>query len=167
MSGVDLPRVREDGLQLEEHRGFQKRLWIAQRIAWVCFALLLLAALAGLTGSGGPLSTATEQVAGGEITYPRFTRWADTDSLQATFGPGEGERSLLLSPSFTEGFQIDGILPQPIRAEALPEGQRLIFDAAQGAQVTLHLTTQRPGLISFEAALDGGPATEFLSIALP
>ena len=31
------PPVRKDGLQLHEDRAFQRRLWRAQRIAWVCY----------------------------------------------------------------------------------------------------------------------------------
>jgi hypothetical protein len=49
------PALRE----VEAQIGFQRRLWRAERIGWGCMALLVLAALAGLTGGGGPLSRAT------------------------------------------------------------------------------------------------------------
>ena len=47
--------VRPDGLQLDEDRGFQRRFWRAERIAWGTFAAIMLAALSGLFGGSGPL----------------------------------------------------------------------------------------------------------------
>lgn len=36
--------LRSDGLQLDEHRGFQERFWKIERVGWLVFAILVNAA---------------------------------------------------------------------------------------------------------------------------
>lgn len=161
--------LRADGLQLEEHRRFQERFWKAERWAWLGYGLIVLAALAGLTGAGGPLAHGHAGLGDGGIDYPRIARWEGTDALSVTFAPGGAERSLTLSAGFAEGFQVQDIQPVPEHSKARPEGQRLRFTLPAGAPATvmLHVRPTTPGLARFRATLDGGPAATLTTLVLP
>lgn len=166
---TEAPAIRDDGLQLDEHRDFQERFWVAERVAWVAFAAIILAALIGLTGAGGPLSRAKAASDGSEISYPRITRWEASDSLTVNFAPGGSERSLTLSPAFAESFQLEDVQPQPDRAEARPEGERLIFSLPAGkpATVTLHVRAHKPGPARYQARIDGTSVRTLSTFILP
>lgn len=51
----EVPPIRPDGLQLDEHRQFQERFWTIERAAWIVFGMIVIAALAGAFGAGGRL----------------------------------------------------------------------------------------------------------------
>src|SRR6185503_14041101 len=79
--------VRSEGLELEEHVGFQRRDWLAQRIAWVLMVLFVGAAAVGLFGSG-PLSRARADVPGlMTLEYDRFGRLETTEALKVRLEP--------------------------------------------------------------------------------
>lgn len=163
------PSIREDGLQLEEHREFQERLWTVQRAAWLLFGVLLLIALAGLTGGGGMLSHSTVQLQAGTIDYPRLSRWEATDELTATFATAGDEHRLSLSKPFSTFYQIEDIQPEPEQSLTTPNGQLLVFKATDGGrgEVMLHLRALRPGFAEYEVGMDGGKTTEITTFILP
>lgn len=163
------PSIRDDGLQLDEHTKFQERFWVVERIAWIAFGLLLVAALLGFTGSGGPISRTVLAIEGGTIDFPHVTRWEAADEIVVRFAPGEAERSLTLSSEFAEAMQIEAIQPEPARSVAGPEGTVLVFETAAGApaDVTLHVTPLKSGLPTFEARIGDGAATSLSMLVLP
>src|SRR5690606_25597894 len=69
------PPIRKDGLQIDERRHFQEIFWTVERFAWIIFALILLLALLGLTGSGGYFAKTTQTLDAGTAEYARFSRW--------------------------------------------------------------------------------------------
>lgn len=169
-SDIRTPTIREDGLQLDEHRPFQERFWVVERISWIAFGLLLVAAMLGLTGSGGPLSRSTHEVAGGTIEVPAIARWQTKDELVVRFAPAETDsRRLTLSPAFADSFQINAIQPAPERSVVSGAGTVLIFATEPGSQasVTLHITPQHPGLADLAMAIDDAAATTISSVILP
>lgn len=171
MSGsqVKAPAIRDDGLQLEEHRAFQERFWSLQRVAWVLFGLLLLAALLGLTGSGGPLSRAQVALEGGTIDYPRIARWEAADEVIVRFAPGAEQHRLTLSSGFADALQIEGIQPEPESSAAGADGAVLTFATAAGeaAEVTIHVTPLQPGYSTFAVQIDDGAPETLGVLALP
>jgi hypothetical protein len=171
MAEADLkaPEIREDGLQLEEHRSFQERFWVVERIAWIAFGVLLLAALVGLTGSGGPLSRTVTSLEGGTIDFPHIMRWEAADEIVVRFAPGAAERSLTLSSGFAEAFQIEDIQPQPSGSVAGAGGAVMMFEteAAAPAEVTLHVTPLKPGWPTVNASIGDGAAASLSMLVLP
>jgi hypothetical protein len=148
----------EPDLHLDEDRTFQERMWRAQRVAWVGFGVIVVAALAGLTGVGGPFARATEVSAAGAIDYPRVARWEADDSLVVTFAPStQGGRTVSLSREFLDLFEIVDIEPHPAGATATGDGETLAFDVAPGtsATVALKVRSAHPGLTTNYVALDG------------
>ena len=168
-SDPDAPPIRADGLQLEDDRPFQEAFWTVERGAWVCFALLVLLSLAGLTGGGGPLSYGTVATEGGSIEYPQVARWKTPDDLTVQFGAGAAERSLTLSPGFSDSFQIEAIQPQPERSTVTNGGHRLTFrfSADAAGRVEIHLRPSGPGIAAFQATLDDGAPVELFTVVLP
>lgn len=168
MRHLDQPAIRPDGLQLQDHRSYQEKLWTVERFAWIVFILITLAALLGATGAGGPISRQMAVTEPGRIDYPRIARWQASDELTVEFAATAGPRRLRLSPEFARSFQVEGVQPTPERVEATPEGQEMHFAAADGpAQVVMHLRPQSPGLARYRASLNGGEALELWTLILP
>ncbi len=158
MGSLEQPIVREDGLQLDEHRRFQERFWTIERIAWCVFALIIVAGLCGAFGSGGPLATKVTVIDRAIIEHPRIGRWEGADEMMVRFKPDHAEqtRSLFLSNSFAEVFQVEDIQPLPMRTVIEAGGQRLFFDnpGNDGGMVTIHLRAQSAGSASFNLGID-------------
>lgn len=161
--------IRDDGLQLEEHREFQERFWTIERWAWMAFGLILLLGLAGLAGGGGLLAHTNIVTDAGEVDYPRVARWESADEMTITFGLPAGEHRLALSPRFSQFFQIEDIQPMPERSFTSPAGEVMEFQAENGppSKVVLHLRAQRPGLARYDISLDGGSPVGVTTVVLP
>jgi hypothetical protein len=161
--------IRDDGLQLDEQRGFQERFWTVERWAWMIFGLILLLALAGLSGGGGFLAHSVAELEAGEVEYPRVARWESSDEVTVTFGQQSEEHRLTLSPQFSQFFQLEDIQPLPDRSLATPAGEVMVFQSGDGApaKVVLHLRSQRPGIARYDISLDGGRPVGVTTVVLP
>lgn len=152
------PAATQDKLDLDQDRRFSERWWKAERVVWCAFGLVGLAALLGLTGSGGWLADATVQSSVGSVEYPRVTRWQADDSMQVEFAAsGATQRRLTLSSEFTALFVIVDIEPRPVASAATAAGEVLTFEVgAQGAgRVSFQLRAQHPGYVSYFAQIEG------------
>lgn len=161
--------ISKPTLELEDHRRFQMAFWRMQRIAWVGFALILMAALVGLTGAGGPLSRGSAQFAAGVIDHPRVARWNAAEEFRVRLGAGAAEREIVLSTAFADHFQIEDVRPAPVRSIAGARGDRLLFEVEPGQPlvVVVHVRAQRPGLVTYSVGLDGGAPRILHSTVLP
>ena len=155
---LSAPTVRQDGLQLDEHRGFQEGFWKVERFAWAAFVGFVALALLGLTGDGGAFARATATVPGATLDYPRIGRWEASDTFFVRFDAAGRQRTLLLSPEFASNFEIRDIQPTPEHSEASAEGNRMIFSSAEGQpmNVKLELRAHAPGLTTYGVAVDEG-----------
>lgn len=104
--------------EVEEDRTFQERFWTAQRFAWSAMGLFIVAALAGATGSGGPLADAVAETPGGTIEYPRIARWQAAERMtvrvcdRRTIKPSSHVQFL----TGNSGRVQAEVMPQPCRA---------------------------------------------------
>jgi hypothetical protein len=116
----DKTRVSAHGeppLELDEDLAFHKRERVMRRVGTAGLCVFLLAAFAGLFGSG-PLSNAEARSRDTSVVaqYERFTRNGASTRLHFTVRPQtSGPIQLTLNSSFLEGVQIEQILPGPIR----------------------------------------------------
>ncbi|MFC7376965.1 hypothetical protein [Brevundimonas sp. GCM10030266] len=158
-----------DALSLKTDPAFQERFWRVQRVAWVVFALFVVAALAGLTGAGGPLSRAEVRTPEGLVDSPRVGRWSAADEMRFELSGQNGLARVDLSDRFAAHFQVHDIQPAPDRTEATDDGQALIFIAPDSARstVVLHVTAENPGLARFDVRLNGGAPVAVTSVILP
>ncbi|HVL79098.1 MAG TPA: hypothetical protein VM346_07390 [Sphingomicrobium sp.] len=135
------------GLQVNEDRHWQETLWTAQRFAWAAMALLVVLAMLGATGKGGPLATASVKSTGATIEYPRITRWQSADQLSVRLpANASGEVQIELSQPFVELFSIESVEPEPSRMEASGQGHRFAFNVSGGGGqplIVFHIKASR------------------------
>ncbi|WP_309084295.1 hypothetical protein [Chelativorans sp.] len=157
---MQAPPVRDDGLQLDERRHLQRAFWSVERFAWVVFALVLLLAIAGFTGSGGYFSKAEAAFPAGQIEYPRVARWEASDEVSVSFNGGADRHRLTFDHTFFEYFEAEGIHPEPERMTTGPDGVVMEFAAEEQApvKVILYLRAMHPGLAQYRVGLDGSAA---------
>jgi hypothetical protein len=160
-----VPPVREDGLQLEEARDFQERFWTIERVAWIGFALVLIAAIAGLTGSGGLFARQTATVGGNAFGYPIVTRRQAAETFELSIGQAQ-EPALVLSEGFSQAFQLELVQPGPTSEKVSPKGLELTFEGLPGGTIYLHARPQSPGLVSFGVKM-GGETRRVSLLVLP
>jgi hypothetical protein len=160
------------GLDLGEDRAFQERFWTAERVAWFIMVLIILAALAGLTGHGGPLARATAGGASGEVDYPRITRWEASDEFNLTLPETSGDEAAVeVDSSFSNIFEIEDIQPQPSKSMVTGAGHRLVFELGEPAgsrKITVHVRAMKPSLgTSVDLRLNDGPPLRLRPVVLP
>ena len=145
-----LPRV--GSLELGQDLRFQQRSWQVQRAGWACFALVILAALAGLFGHG-PLSRAAAASPDGSLAveYHRFVRMQSPTELRVRFDAAavtDGEVRIWLDRGYVERIRLQPVVPQPQQVEIGADRLTYVFSAAKlearGA-VTFHLQFQSFG----------------------
>ena len=163
-----MPVIREDGLQLEEHRGFQRAFWLVQRCAWVLFGLILLMALSGLTGAGGHLGRGNLTFRNGELDFPRVARWAASDEIRVRFDAGGDAHSLSFGSVFYDYFEVEAVQPEPQQMLASVEGTTMQFRTRphSPAHVVVYVRPLRPGFPRYPVQLDAA-AAEVRGVVLP
>lgn len=153
--------LRPDGLQLDEDRPFQRKLWRAQRLLWASFAFVLLLAALGLTGRGGWLGQRLVQIESGTVTFPRIARRDAPETLPVTFTQDQTFHELFLGTAFLRDFRIETVTPAPRSQMQTQDGVILRFAADGPAphHLFLHVSPQTAGLTRFYLALDGLPVS--------
>lgn len=158
-------------LQLSEDRRWQEYLWTTQRIGWVLMAVFVLAAILGLTGSGGPLATASATTPGGTVEYPRVARWAAKEQIVFKVpASAQGSVELTLSPDFNDVFAVDAIVPRPASSAATAAGHRYAFDleGAGAKAIVFNVTAGPPALFPRVSARFGSSSpAEMRVVVLP
>ncbi len=136
---------------VEDNGSFQRRLWFAQRCAWVIFALILLACLFGLLGRGGMFSRSIVHFTQGSIDLPAISRWNAPDDLKITLNAAAQDQIILVDPQFLESFSVEGI--DPPQQATIARGGRIgyVFSADQAGptSIVFRLQTQQPGWRSY------------------
>ncbi|WP_018000331.1 hypothetical protein [Paracoccus sp. N5] len=145
----DVPPVRADGLQLVESRAFQERFWRAQRLVWIAFGALMLAALLGLTGSGGPLHSRVLQFPGASVEMPRIARWEGNDEITVTLRDAD---TLAIGNDFFDGVGLQRIQPEP---ETVLHGDRQEMRFSGPGKVVLQIRPEHFGLVRFDLGIGG------------
>lgn len=158
------------GLQVTEDRSWQEKFWTAQRVGWALMAMFILAAVAGLTGMGGPLASARAELGGGTIDYPRITRWQADDQLQVSISPASlADVELTLSRDFVQLFAIESIQPEPAEVQATAAGHRFTFETEPGERervITFTVRATRPVIAQPVAASLGNAQPQRLTITV-
>jgi len=138
----------------------------------VLMVVFTLAALAGLTGMGGPLASARAELGGGMIEYPQITRWQADDQLEVRLDPAlAGNAELTLSPQFVQLFAISSIQPEPKEVRATNAGHRFTFETDQGGGervIVFNLRASKPVIGQrVEASLGNGRPARMTITVLP
>ena len=167
--GASTPLLEEEG---EEHAAIGWE-WRAQRLGWMVLALIVVAALAGLFGTG-PLSWSNASAADGSISveYPRFARNGGPVALHLRVDPSaaaEGQVRVVLSTGLLESLEISRIVPEPESQASVDDGVVLTF-ALEGdtpLEATVSATGDTMGRHDGALGLDGEPPVEFWQFFYP
>ncbi len=165
---------RVDDLEVGQDVDFNRREWAVQRVGWVVMALVVLAALLGLTGSG-VLARASVGDAGDPLRfeYSRFDRLEAPTTLDARIDAdavGGGQVELWVDRAYLQGVQVQKITPEP---EAVRSGaDRLIYvfgvdEPGQPITVTFDLQHTSFGWASGRVGLVDGPSLDFGQLVFP
>jgi hypothetical protein len=143
---MPLPRVGD--LEVAEDPVFERRSWRIERIGWVCMALVILAGLAGLLGSG-PLGRGTHTEGALVLQYQRFARMEAPMRLELSFGADavrDGKARVWIERRYLERVKLERVVPQPETVEAGAERLTYVFAAQpQGGSATFHLQSETFG----------------------
>ncbi|NLR97026.1 hypothetical protein HGP17_09275 [Rhizobium sp. P38BS-XIX] len=151
-----------------DQRAFQRAFWAVQRVAWLVFALILLACLLGLLGRGGIFSMKAVASSGGDIEIPAISRWNAPDEMRVTLGASVVDQTVYVDSRFLETFSVDGIDP-PQKTTVQKNGRiGYVFrsDETASAKIIFRLKTQQPGVRAFLVGIDNDVA-EHSTIILP
>jgi len=152
---------------VKEHMGFQKRMWVVERIGWGVLAAVALLGLTGLFGSGW-LSQGLAAGDGLSIDYERFERTTRLSDFSFHFPPGAAERTLHLNGAFQRNYEISRIEPQPLRSSAAPDGFAMTFALPPaGGTVILRAHARGYGLQHITARADDRPPLSFSIMIYP
>jgi hypothetical protein len=151
------------GLQIEQDLAFERRSWRIQRILWVVVGLVLLSALAGLTGRG-PLSRvqAGSRGLGLEIRYQRYERLHAPAAVELVMRPADASDpvvSLWIERRYLEAFEIEQVVPEPLQSMMGRDHVRYDFIALRPGEplaVRFSLAPRRAGLAQGRWGLDAG-----------
>jgi len=153
--------MAETKLELPEgvadHGALQRKIWAAQRVAWVVFALILVGCLLGAFGRDGYLARSTSSSEAGVVDFPLLTRWNAPDKLMVTFAPSADDRIFYVDERFFDTFSVEGLDP-PQKATLVKEGLTgYVFssDPVKPTRVTFRLQTQTPGLQTQTFGIEG------------
>ena len=171
--GVGWVLERVGDLEIDQDLAFERRHWTVQRIGSVIGALIVVAALLGVFGSG-PLSAAT---AGDEeslaVHYQRFVRFQGQGELVIVVGANlarEGQVEFWLATEFLDDIDLQGISPEPDEVRLAGDRQVFVFlvdDPAQPVQVTFTYVPNGLGKVSGAAGLVDGPRVSFTQFGYP
>lgn len=160
-------------LEINEDLEFEHRSWQVQRVAWAILGLVVLAALLGLLGGGGPLSVARAgQGSPLEITYARFARHNNPVEMAVRLRPGAApgdEARLWISSAYLDAVKIERIEPEPAQVVLGADRVTYVFrqGAGEGGRVVLHIMPQHVGRHEARVGLEGGPEHTLSQIVYP
>ncbi|HXH81412.1 MAG TPA: hypothetical protein VNN07_00620 [Candidatus Tectomicrobia bacterium] len=168
--------ARADGPELDTDEAFQRRSWRVQRVGWAVMVVVVLAALAGLLGSG-PISTATAVVPGTlRVEHQRFSRFKTPETLTVhldSAATGTDRVLVGIDRRYLDDSRIDAITPPPARVHAA--GDQLVYEfavARPGAPIIIAflLQPERLGLVRGRVVLhapDGARPATFWAFVYP
>lgn len=162
------------GLELDEHLAFQERQWRWERLGWILFGVIIIAALLGVFGTG-PLSntTATSPDELFQVSYERIVRHQGEAEYLLRIEPeaiSNGQVTVWFASATTATVRIDSVAPEP--SEVTVRGDRLAWtfaaDPAAGpVTIVFHVTPQEIGWETVQVGLDPGTSLTLRQVMLP
>ncbi|MDQ0121900.1 hypothetical protein J2W17_000845 [Pseudomonas lini] len=156
---------------VRENMAHQVKVWRFERSGWYALVLLVVLALLGLF-SRGPLSTRDVQGGDGKVRvqYEMFHRNGSINPMQlSVVGAPDAMVELELSGAMLDGFSIESLQPEPIRAVSAGQGIKLWVQTDAQGRANLHLTLRGDGLGLFHSriASPGATAVDFDQFIFP
>lgn len=126
-------------VQIDERPGFQNWFWGVQRFCWAALVVAIAAALAGLSGAGGPFSSVVSKGDVAVVSFPSIMRMNRAETLLIRGDAG----SVSFDRDFLDVLDVGTITPTPSRQLAVAGGMVLIFEGAGEMSVTVSVTPKK------------------------
>jgi hypothetical protein len=155
-------------LQIDEDLRFQRHEWQAQRLGRALLSLLVVAALLGLTGGGGPLSQAEATEPGGAIAidYQRFVRRGARSTIVVRLRTAPGQARLWISDEYLRQVRVEAISPEPDSVSVEQRRHVYTFKTdSPDVTVALELEHSTSGRLHADIGVAGGPGVGFQQLA--
>lgn len=165
-------RTQRSGLQISEDMAFQRRTWLVERIVWILLGLVLIAALLGFFGGGGPAASAETSTEDGNLSmqYERFLRLESPTQLRVVARPFGTTLRLWLERDYVEAIEITSIVPEPHRVEAAEDRYTFEFPltaSAETATVFFYIEPRKAWNLTGRLGLDGGAELMLRQLVYP
>jgi hypothetical protein len=161
-------------LEINEDIAFERREWRFQDAGAAAICLLLLAAIAGLFGSGAFSERRRTSADGGTtVEYQRYERLGAPAEVRVELRPGQaraGRLTLLVEAAYLGSFKIESITPRPEAELAGPDGVRYRFEVAESGEpsrVLFELRARKFGSARGGIGVDGRPAAVLRQFVYP
>jgi hypothetical protein len=161
-------------LELDDNELLQKMEWRVQRIGWLVWTLIIIAALAGLLGPG-MLSSSESSAADNSLTvaYDRFAHYHHPTSLELTVRPNAAagrDLRVKVSQSWLDRVQIHRIAPEPEGRQLEEEGVIFTFprsEALETGKIVFHIEFEQMGTSRGRIEVIGQEAATFNQFVYP
>jgi hypothetical protein len=164
-------RARE--LEIDQDEEFERRSFIVQRAGWILMAALVVAAAAGLLGSG-PLARATAAAPGAfTVEYDRLTRYQSDQALHVYLEPAVTrgrETRVWLNRQFLDSSKIESVVPTPLRVEGQADRLYYVFQMAKPGDplfIAFNIQAEQIGLVDGRVGLSEGHEVAFKQLVYP
>ena len=144
-------------VQINDNPAFQRRFWVVQRLVWVALTIVVILALAGLTGGGGRFTQGTVGDHTFTLSYPVLARRDAAAQVTITVaGPRDAAR-VHVEQAFLNRFHITDMSPAPTDVAATPWGQSYRFALTGDGLRSIRLTIvpQGAGRTDYAIVVDG------------
>lgn len=150
------PLVRIGDLELNQDLDLQRKTWTVQRIGWGGMALIVVAALAGVFGSG-PLTRTevTDNPQTFRLLYDRFGRYEGELVLQLVLSPEtttSNRVTVEIDRTYWTGHAVEHITPEPLISSIGIDGFLYTFETNAPSTPSVIVFRLRPKSIG---AMDG------------
>lgn len=148
--------VRIDDLEINQDLGVQRKTWVLQRIGWGGMALIVLAALGGVFGSG-PLARmdVSDDRHTFRLEYDRFGRYEGETALRLVLSPETtktGRVTVEINRAYWAGQAVEHITPEPLVSSLGIDGFVYMFETKAPSTPAVITFRLRP---EYLGALDG------------
>jgi hypothetical protein len=163
---------RVGDIEIEQDLDLERREWTVERIGWVVMILLVIAALAGLFGSG-PFSVGRARVSGLEVEYRRVERKNAPTTLTVHLeeGAATGEEvRLWLARDFVDSVEIKRVTPDPEAVISGAERDTYVFrveETGNPGSVVFHYEPDQTGLRAAKLGVEGQAELAFTTFVFP
>ncbi len=163
--------MTEEGhrLDVQQDLRLQQRQWMIERMGLVVMGAIAVAAILGVLGTG-PLANATAGSDGHRLSvdYERFIRFGAPTELNLKFTDVEGKAEVSINEAFLEGFDVEGIIPQPDSQTVDAQRLRMSFSELHSpASVSISLTPREIGVQRADIAIPGQEPISFSQLVYP
>ncbi|WP_439877964.1 hypothetical protein [Pseudomonas prosekii] len=156
---------------VRENMAYQLKVWSFERWGWYGLVAVVVMALLAVF-SRGPISAREVQSTDRKVTvdYEIFHRSGSINPMKiVASGRVNAQVEVELSGDLLEGFTIETMQPDPIKAVSAGQGLRLWLQADPQGQAMLYLTLQGEGLGSYSSriAVGGSSPVNLTQYILP